>query len=216
MKNQKQVKGLKLQGRNTGVTEIVAAPVNRQRVERLENAANRQGVVFIKDARTNRFRLHSVYPTRKQARSVAKDLTSQGYTVLTAIKEKTTNVYTGMYLYLVENTGQQHYAIGLDKMLNLLNDLHRDDYKLYKARSRKETEGYIGFAYHSKDDKVVSTRFYATEEQATAYINKRKYADKNTIQVCKAVRYYRGFAFKHQDIDKYNRLRDAKNALNNK
>lgn len=216
MKNQNVVKGFKLQGRVTGVTEIVAAPVNRKRVERLENAANRQGVVFIKDSKTNRFRLYNVYPTRKQARAVAKDLKNQGHTVLTAIKEKTTNVYTGMYLYLVEETGAQHYAIGLDKMLNLINDLHRDDYKLYKARSRKETEGYIGFAYHRKDDKVVSTRFYATEEQAAAYINKRKYTDKETIQICKAVRFYRGFAFKHQDIDKYNRLRDAKAALNNK
>ena len=57
MKNQSIVKGFKLQGRVTGVTEIVAAPVNRKRVERLENAANRQGVVFIKDSKTNRFRL---------------------------------------------------------------------------------------------------------------------------------------------------------------
>lgn len=214
MKN--QVKGLKLQGRNTGVTEIVAASVNRQRVERLENAANRQGVVFIKDTKTNRFKLHSVYPTRKQARVVAKDLKAQGFTTLTAIKEKTSNVYTGMYLYLVEETGVQHYAIGLDKMLNLINDLHRDDYKLYKARNRKETEGYIGFAYQYKDDKVVSTRFYQSEEQAMAYISKRKYTSEETIQICKAIRYYKGFAFKHQDLDQYNRVKDVKEALKNK
>ena len=210
------MKQFKLQGRNTGVTEIVAPSVNRQRVERLEKAENRQGVVFIKDSKTNRFKLQGVYPTRKQARATAKSLSSQGFTVLTAIKEKTSNVYTGLYLYLVEETGAQHYAIGLDAILKLINDLHRDDYKLYKARTRKEKEGYIGFAYHSKDDKVVSTRFYATEEQAMAYINKRRYTDKETIQVCKAIRYYRGFAFKHQNIDKYNRLRDAKAALSNK
>ena len=210
------MKQFKLQGRNTGVTEIVAPSVNRQRVERLEKAENRQGVVFIKDAKTNRFRLHQVYPTRKQARATAKNLNSQGITTLTAIKEKTPNVYTGLYLYLVEETGQQYYAVGLDEMLKLINDLHRDDYKLYKARSRKEREGYIAFAHHYKDNKIVSTRMYGTEEEALAYIAKRKYTNDNTVMLCKAVRYYRGFAFKHQDIDKYNTLRDAKQALLNK
>lgn len=210
------MKQFKLQGRNTGVTEIVAPSVNRQRVERLEKAENRQGVVFIKDSKTNRFKLHDVYPTRKQARAIAKSLSSQGFTVLTAIKEKTPNVYTGLYLYLVEETGAQHYAIGLDAILKLINDLHRDDYKLYKARNRKETEGYIGFAYQYKDGKVVSTRFYKSEEEAMAYISKRKYTSEETIQICKAIRFYRGFAFKHQDIDKYNRIKDAKQALLNK
>ena len=68
--------------------------------------------------------------------------------------------------------------------------------------------------WHSgKDNKFVCTRLYNSEEKAYERINKRAYIDNNTIRIFRVVKYYKGFEFKHQDLDDCHRLKEAKAKL---
>ena len=84
---------------------------------------------------------------------------------------------------------------------------------LCKQRSHKEVIGYIAFALNNKDNKFVCTRLYESEEKAYNYISKRAYINNNTIRVFRVAKYYKGFEFKHQDLDDCHRLKEAKAKL---
>ena len=117
-------------------------------------------------------------------------------------------------MFLIEDIeGNVANAFGLDNALKTLNKVHKKDMHLCKQRSHKEVIGYIAFALNNKDNKFVCTRLYESEEKAYNYISKRAYINNNTIRVFRVAKYYKGFEFKHQDLDDCHRLKEAKAKL---
>ena len=127
-------------------------------------------------------------------------------------KEKTENQYDGVFL--IEDTeGNVANAFGLDDATKSLNAIHKEDMQLRKQSSHKETVGYMAFALSAKTGKFVCTRLYPSEQEAYSFIKRRAYAISSTVRIFRVVRYYKGFEFKHQDLDDCHRIKEAKAKL---
>ena len=169
-------------------------------------------MILIKNNKTNALERYGVYSTEKKALAEQRRLNKEGIKTVIVNKEKTTNQYDGVFL--IEDTeGNVANAFGLDNALKTLNKVHREDMHLRKQRSHKEVVGYIAFALNTKTNQFVCTRLYNSEEEAYKYISKRANANNNTIRVFRVARYYKGFEFKHQDLDDCHRIKDAKAKL---
>lgn len=173
---------------------------------------NREYMIFVKNNKTKKLERYGVYNTEKKALVEQRKLDKEGIKTVIVNKEKTANQYDGVFL--IEDTeGNVANAFGLDNALKTLNKVHKEDMHLYKQRSHKEVMGYVAFALNNKDNKFVCTRLYNSEEKAYERINKRAYIDNNTIRIFRVVKYYKGFEFKHQDLDDCHRLKEAKAKL---
>lgn len=206
-------KVFKLERRENRVNEIeYCVPVKADALKKI--VTNREYMILTKNNKTNELERHGVYSTEKKALAEQRRLNKEGIKTVIVNKEKTTNQYDGVFL--IEDTeGNVANAFGLDNALKTLNKVHREDMHLRKQRSHKEVVGYIAFALNTKTNQFVCTRLYDSEEEAYKYISKRANANNNTIRVFRVARYYKGFEFKHQDLDDCRRLKDAKAKLRN-
>lgn len=204
-------KVFKLERRENRVNEIeYCVPVKADALKKI--VTNREYMILTKNNKTNALERYGVYSTEKKALAEQRRLNKEGIKTVIVNKEKTTNQYDGVFL--IEDTeGNVANAFGLDNALKTLNKVHREDMHLRKQRSHKEVVGYIAFALNIKTNQFVCTRLYNSEEEAYKYISKRANANNNTIRVFRVARYYKGFEFKHQDLDDCHRLKDAKAKL---
>lgn len=204
-------KVFKLERRENRVNEIeYCVPVKADALKKI--VTNREYMILTKNNKTNALERYGVYSTEKKALAEQRRLNKEGIKTVIVNKEKTTNQYDGVFL--IEDTeGNVANAFGLDNALKTLNKVHREDMHLRKQRSHKEVVGYIAFALNIKTNQFVCTRLYDSEEEAYKYISKRANANNNTIRVFRVARYYKGFEFKHQDLDDCHRLKDAKAKL---
>lgn len=204
-------KVFKLERRENSVNEIeYCVPVKADALKKI--VTNREYMILTKNNKTNELERHGVYSTEKKALAEQRRLNKEGIKTVIVNKEKTTNQYDGVFL-IEDAEGNVANAFGLDNALKTLNKVHREDMHLRKQRSHKEVVGYIAFALNTKTNKFVCTRLYNSEEEAYKYISKRANANNNTIRVFRVARYYKGFEFKHQDLDDCRRLKDAKAKL---
>lgn len=197
--------------RKENVIEIeYCVPVKADALKKI--VTNREYMIFVKNNKTKKLERHGVYSTEKKALTEQRKLNKEGIKTVIVNKEKTTNQYDGVFL-IEDIEGNVANAFGLDNALKTLNKVHKEDMHLYKQRSHKEVIGYIAFALNNKDNKFVCTRLYESEEKAYNYISKRAYINNNTIRVFRVAKYYKGFEFKHQDLDDCHRLKEAKAKL---
>ena len=173
---------------------------------------NNEKMIVAKDLKTNLLKRHSSHTSSRKAMAELRNLQSQNRDAVLVYKEKTKNQYDGYFLFFDEE-GNMQYELGLDATLKELNKIHKKEFHLRKEREHKEEMGYIAFAHNSKNDQVVCTRLYATEEEAIMFIQRRRNVSPSTIRVFKVVRYYNGFKFKHQDLDGCRRIKEAKARL---
>ena len=173
---------------------------------------NDEIMLLVKDPDTKQLKRYDIFSSKRKATTIEEQLRKEGFQTLQVLKEKTGNQYNGVFLFM-DDKGNIRYEIGLDGTLKELNKCYKDKMKLRKLREHKEELGYIAFAYNEKEKKMVCTRFYDTEEQAIMYIQRRYGVSANSIRVFKAVRYYAGFKFKHQDLDDCRRIKEAKAKL---
>ena len=204
-------KVFKLERRENRVNEIeYCVPVKADALKKI--VTNREYMILTKNNKTNALERYGVYSTEKKALAEQRRLNKEGIKTVIVNKEKTSNQYDGVFL--IEDTeGNVANAFGLDNALKTLNKVHREDMHLRKQRSHKEVVGYIAFALNIKTNQFVCTRLYNSEEEAYKYISKRANANNNTIRVFRVARYYKGFEFKHQDLDDCHRIKDAKAKL---
>ena len=204
-------KVFKLERRENSVNEIeYCVPVKADALKKI--VTNREYMILTKNNKTNELERHGVYSTEKKALAEQRRLNKEGIKTVIVNKEKTTNQYDGVLL-IEDAEGNVANAFGLDNALKTLNKVHREDMHLRKQRSHKEVVGYIAFALNTKTNQFVCTRLYNSEEEAYKYISKRANANNNTIRVFRVARYYKGFEFKHQDLDDCHRIKDAKAKL---
>ncbi len=197
--------------RKENVIEIeYCVPVKADALKKI--VTNREYMIFVKNNKTKKLERHGVYSTEKKALTEQRKLNKEGIRTVIVNKEKTTNQYDGVFL-IEDIEGNVANAFGLDNALKTLNKVHKEDMHLCKQRSHKEVIGYIAFALNNKDNKFVCTRLYESEEKAYNYISKRAYINNNTIRVFRVAKYYKGFEFKHQDLDDCHRLKEAKAKL---
>lgn len=197
--------------RKENVIEIeYCVPVKADALKKI--VTNREYMIFVKNNKTKKLERHGTYSTEKKALTEQRKLNKEGIRTVIVNKEKTTNQYDGVFL-IEDIEGNVANAFGLDNALKTLNKVHKEDMHLYKQRSHKEVIGYIAFALNKKDNKFVCTRLYESEEKAYNYISKRAYINNNTIRVFRVAKYYKGFEFKHQDLDDCHRLKEAKAKL---
>lgn len=197
--------------RKENVIEIeYCVPVKADALKKI--VTNREYMIFVKNNKTKKLERHGVYSTEKKALTEQRKLNKEGIRTVIVNKEKTTNQYDGVFL-IEDIEGNVANAFGLDNALKTLNKVHKKDMHLCKQRSHKEVIGYIAFALNNKDNKFVCTRLYESEEKAYNYISKRAYINNNTIRVFRVAKYYKGFEFKHQDLDDCHRLKEAKAKL---
>lgn len=191
--------------------EITASMKEHKRISRMLNGKN-EIMLLIRDPKTRLLKRYNSYTSKRELNRVEKKLNDEGIKTVQVHKEITENQYSGYFMVADENYNIKH-ELGLDAALKELNKIHKDDMNLRKQRSHKETMGYIAFAYKEKSNEVVCTRLYDTEEKALMFIQRRQGISHNTIRCFKVVRYYKGFEFKHQDLDDCHRIKEAKSKL---
>ena len=204
-------KVFKLERRENRVNEIeYCVPVKADALKKI--VTNREYMILTKNNKTNALERHGVYSTEKKALAEQRRLNKEGIKTVIVNKEKTTNQYDGVFL--IEDTeGNVANAFGLDNATKSLNAIHKEDMQLRKQRSHKETVGYMAFALNTKTGKFVCTRLYPSEQEAYGFIKRRAYAADSTIRIFRVARYYKGFEFKHQDLDDCHRIKEAKAKL---
>ena len=171
---------------------------------------NEETVIFKKAG--NKLVRHGVYRSKNKAMVEERRLNKKGIKTVRTFKEKTKNQYDGIFIINYQD-GNADYALGMDAALKMLNDIHHDDMHLRKQRTHKETTGYVAFGYNTKTNSFVCTRMYAEEDMALSAIYRRQYVDNKSVRCFRVGRYYKGFSFKHQDLDDCNRLKQAKSKL---
>ena len=169
-------------------------------------------MILARNPKSRKMERHSSFTSVAKLKKVEKALNAEGIDTLVVRKEIKENQYEGIFL-IEKPDGDVTFEIGLDGTLKEVNKLYKDELRLRKQRTHKETVGYIAFGLNEHTGSVVCTRLYPTETEALTFIAKRPYVKNNTIKAYKVVKYYKGFEFKHQDLDDCNRLKDAKAKL---
>lgn len=205
------MKQFKLQGDNT-VKEITIdlAGLKTMKSKLLDGKSEK--MILKRNPETKTMERHISSKSERQIKAEEKKLNAEGIETLVVRKQITPNEYDGMFL-IEKPDGDVTFEIGLDGTLKEVNKMYKKELHLRKQRCRKETVGYIAFGYNEKTNKYVCTKMYKTESAAETFITKRYGVIENTIKVYKVVKYYKGFEFKHQDLDDCNRIRDAKAKL---
>lgn len=204
------MKTLKLQSKeNNTVRELVAEePIYKETLKKIQD--NYEFMIFKKEG--NKLVRHNVYSTKNKAKTEARKLNKRGIKTVIVDKEKTPNQHDGVFL--VQNGNDDvNYVIGLDAALKVLNAEHKKDMHLRKQQGHKETIGYIAFGLKPSTNEFVCTRLKPTEEEALKMIFKRHGVSSNTVRCFRVARYYKGFEFKHQDLEDCNRIKEAKAKL---